>query len=65
MYLFNCTYSQLREDSLNTRVYSYYEKIFHRLETDSARNNIEPNNKQKPELQKNTGKITCQYGQSG
>ena len=29
-------------------------KTFHRLETDSARNNIHPNNKQEPEIQKNT-----------
>ena len=35
-----------------------------RLESDSARNNIHPNNKQKPKItNKNTGKITCQYGQ--
>jgi len=27
-------------------------KTFHRLETDSARNNIHPNNKQEPEIQK-------------
>jgi len=27
-------------------------KTFNRLETDSARNNIHPNNKQKPEIQK-------------
>jgi len=33
-------------------VYFYYEKIFHRLESDSARNNIHPNNKQKPEIKK-------------
>jgi len=40
------------------------KKIFHRLESDLARNNIHPNNKQKPEIiDKNTGKITYQYGQ--
>ena len=34
------------------------------LESDSARNNILRNNKQKPETtNKNTGKIICQYGQ--
>jgi len=39
----------------------YQEKIFHRLESDSARNNIHPNNKQKPEItNKNTGERTCQ-----
>jgi len=48
------------------RVYSYKKKIFHSLESDSARNNIHPNNKQKPEItNKNNGKITCQYGQPG
>jgi len=42
---------------MNTRVYFYLKKIFHRLETVSARNNIHPNNKQKPEnTNKNTGK---------
>jgi len=42
---------------MNTRVHFYYEKIFHRLESDSARNNIHPNNKQKPEItNKHTGK---------
>jgi len=35
---------------MNTREYFYLEKIFHRLESDSARNNIHPNNKQKPEI---------------
>jgi len=36
---------------------------FHRLESDSARNNILPNSKQKPEItNKNPGKMTCQYG---
>jgi len=36
------------------------------LESDSARNNIHPNNKQKPvNTNKNTGKRTCQYGQAG
>jgi len=51
---------------MNTRVYFYEEKIFHRLESDSARNNIHPNNKQKPEItNKNTAKRTCQYGQPG
>ena len=35
-----------------------------RLESDSARNNIHLNNKQKPKItNKNTGKLTCQYGQ--
>jgi len=49
---------------MNAGVYFYKEKIFHRLESESARNNIHPNNKQKPEItNKNTGKITCQYGQ--
>jgi len=44
-------------------VYFYYEKIFHRLESDSTRNNIHLNNKQEPEItNKNTGKRTCQYG---
>jgi len=33
------------------------KKYFHRLESDSARNNIHPNIKQKPEItNKNTGK---------
>ena len=33
------------------------------LESDSARSNIHPNNKQLPEIaNKNTGKIRCQYG---
>jgi len=33
------------------------KKYFHKLESDSARNNIHPNNKQKPEItNKNTGK---------
>jgi len=42
------------------------KKIFHRLENDSAGNNIHPNNKQKPEItNKNIGKRTCQYGQPG
>ena len=36
---------------INFRVYSYYEKIFHRLESHAARNNIHPNNKQKSEIQ--------------
>jgi len=32
------------------------------LESGSARNNIHPNNEQKPEITNiNTGKITCQY----
>jgi len=35
-------------------------------ECDSARNNIHPNNKQKPEItNENTGKIACRYGQPG
>jgi len=39
----------------------YQEKIFHRLESDSARNNIYPNNKQKPEItNKNIGERTYQ-----
>jgi len=34
------------------------------LESDSARNNMQLDNKQKPKItNKNTGKITCQYGQ--
>jgi len=38
------------------------KKYFHRLESDLARNNIHPNNKQKPEItNKHTGKITCQW----
>jgi len=38
-------------------VYSYYEKCFHRLESDSVRNNIHPNNNQIPEItHKNNGK---------
>jgi len=49
---------------MNTILYFYQEKLFHRLESDSARNNIHPNNKQKPEIaNKNTGIKTCQYGQ--
>jgi len=33
-------------------------------ESDSERNNTQPDNKQKPKItNKNTGKITCQYGQ--
>jgi len=40
--------------------------MFHRLKSDSARNNIHPNNKQKLEItNKNTGKRICQYGQPG
>jgi len=40
------------------------KKYFHRLENDSQRNNINSKNKQKPEItNKNTGKMTCQYGQ--
>jgi len=56
MCLINWTYSLLREGTfvINTEVYSYWEKIFHKLESDSARNNIHPNNKQKPEIQTNT-----------
>jgi len=49
---------------MNTILYFYHKKIFHRLESDSARNNIHPNNKQKPEItNRNTGIKTCQYGQ--
>jgi len=49
---------------INTGVYFYLEKIFHSLESDSARNNIHPNNKLKPEIaNKNTGKITCRDSQ--
>jgi len=34
------------------------------IESESTRNNIHPNNKQKPEITgKNTIKITCQYDQ--
>ena len=41
------------------------KEYFHRLKSDSATNNIHPNNRQKPEItNKNTGKITCKYGQS-
>jgi len=37
--------------------------MFHRLEDDSARNNIHANNKQKLEItNRNTGKRTCHYG---
>jgi len=58
------SYPLLRTTDINTRVYSYQEKVFHRLESDSARNNIHPNNKQKPEItKKNTGKVICEYGQ--
>jgi len=40
-----------------TKVYFYYEKIFHRLQSDSARNTICWNNKKKPEItNKNTEK---------
>jgi len=36
------------------------------LESYSARNNIHPNNQQKPEItNKNTGKRTYEYGQLG
>jgi len=50
---------------MNTRVYFYIEKIFHRLESDSARNNIHSNNKQKPEItNKITGKGTCHMASS-
>jgi len=45
-------------------VYVTKKKYFHSLESDSARNNIHPNNKQKPEITKeNTRKITYEYGQ--
>jgi len=51
---------------MNAGVYFYLEKIFHRLGSDSARNDIHPNNKQKPQIaNKNTGKIICQYAQPG
>jgi len=52
---------------MNARVYFFTKKkMFHRLESDSARNNIHPNNRQKPEItNKNTRKITCQYNQPG
>jgi len=44
-----------RREFINTRVYFYYEQIFHSLESDWVRNNIHPNNKQKPEItNKNT-----------
>jgi len=47
-----------------TRVILTKKKYFHRLESDSARNSIHPNIKHKPEIaNKNTRKITCQYGQ--
>jgi len=43
-------------------VYFTKKKYFHRLGSDSARNNIHRNNKQKPEItNENTRKITCQY----
>jgi len=49
---------------INTTVYLTKKKYFHRLETDSARNNIHLSNKQKPEItNENTRKITCQCGQ--
>jgi len=49
---------------MNTTMHFYLETIFHRLESDSARNNIHPNNKQKLEItDKNTGKRICQCGQ--
>jgi len=36
---------------------------FHSLKSDSARNNIHPNTKEKPEItNKNTRKIIYQYG---
>jgi len=36
------------------------------LEIDSARNNIHPSNKHKPDVaNKNTRKLTCKYGQPG
>jgi len=51
---------------MNARVYFCKEKIFHKLKSDSASNNIHPNNKLKPEItNKNTRKITCQYSQPG
>jgi len=51
---------------MNAIVYFCKEKIFHKLKSDSASNNIHPNNKQKPEItNKNTRKITCQYSQPG
>jgi len=44
----------------------FTRKNMSQLESDSARSNIHPNNKQKPEItNKNTGKRTCKYGQPG
>jgi len=51
---------------MNTGVYFYEEKVFHRLESNSVRNNIHSNNKQKPEItNKNTKRerFSVQYGQ--
>jgi len=52
-----CAYSNAHTVSCEKRIYDinagvhfYQEKMFHRLESDSARNNIQPNNKQKPEI---------------
>jgi len=39
---------------MNSSVYLTKKKYFHRLESDSARNNIYPNNKQKPEITNKT-----------
>ena len=38
----------------NTTVYLTKKKYSHRLESDSARNNIHPNNKQKPKITNKT-----------
>jgi len=48
-----------RRDYMNASL-SFLKKIFHTLESDSTRNNIHPNNKQKPEIaNKNNGKRIC------
>jgi len=69
MCLLKCTFTvscDKRIYDMNAGVYFYLEKIFHRLGSDSARNDIHPNNKQKPQIaNKNTGKIICQYAQPG
>jgi len=52
-----CAYSNAHTITGLAARSKYYEKIFHRLESDLARNNIHPNNKQQPEItNKNTGK---------
>jgi len=49
---------------INTTVYLIKKKYLHRLESDSARNNIHPNNKHKSDITKeSTRKITFEYDQ--